>query len=213
MIGMLEKLARVRSHALQLKADRGIVDARFNDGVNPMSEQHNEFQPSRKRYVQLTLLVWVLLIGIDFFLHAGLFSRSYTQESPFLLPTMEAFLRIPFGYLALLVSTGLLVWIFGRANVKGWRDGLGVGLGLGFAMAFSYTVGLYSISTASTQLLASWFVIQVLEIAIAGVVIGQGLLVSHMRRLTITVLIGVVLLFIITIAMQNLGLSSPMMSS
>ena len=178
-----------------------------------MSEQHDEIRPSRKRYIQVALLVWIALIGLDFFLHAGLFSRSYTQESPFLLPAMEAFRRIPYGYLALLGTLLLLVWIFGRANVKGWRNGLIVGCGLGFLMAFSYTAGLYSISTVRIQLLASWFVIQVLEIGVAGIIIGQGLFADNMRRLTSIVLIGVVLLFIVTVAMQSFGLAPPMMAS
>jgi hypothetical protein len=177
-----------------------------------MSEHQKQIRQSRKRYVQLTLLVWVALIGMDFFLHAGLFSKSYTQESPFLLPAMEAFRRIPYGYLALLGTLGILVWLFVRANVMGWRDGLRIGLGLGVVMAFSSAAGLYSISTAGIQLLASWFVIQVLEITIAGVIIGEGLIVSSMRRLTITVFIGVVLLFILTVAMQNFGLAPAMLS-
>jgi hypothetical protein len=171
-----------------------------------MSEHQKQIRQSRKRYVQLTLLVWVALIGMDFFLHAGLFSKSYTQESPFLLPAMEAFRRILLGTL------GILVWLFVRANVMGWRDGLRIGLGLGVVMAFSSAAGLYSISTARIQLLASWFVIQVLEITIAGVIIGEGLIVSSMRRLTITVFIGVVLLFILTVAMQNFGLAPAMLS-
>ena len=188
------------------------MDTRFENGVNSMSEHQNEIRPSRKRYVQLTLLVWITLIGVDFFLHGGIFSKNYVQESPFLLPALEAFRRIPYGYLALLGTTALLVWIFGRANVKGWRNGLGVGLSLGFVMAFSSSAGLYSISTARIQLLASWFVIQVIETAIACVVIGQGLFVSNLRRLTIIVIIGVILLFVVTVAMQSFGLASPMMS-
>lgn len=177
-----------------------------------MSEQHNEFRLSRKRYVQFTLLVWVALIGVDFFFHGGLFSRIYTQDSLFLLPAMDAFRRIPYGYLALLATSALLVWIFGRANVQGWRNGLLVGLGLGVVMAFSYTAGLYSISTASIQLLVSWFIVQILEISIAGVIIGHGLLSTNIRRLAILIFIGVIILIVVTVAMQIFGLATPMLS-
>jgi hypothetical protein len=163
--------------------------------------------------VQLSLLVWVALIGVDFFLHGGLFAAIYVEDSPFLLTALDAFRRIPFGYLALLATAGLLVWILDRASTRGWRKGLFRGLGLGIVMAFSYAFGLYSISTARLELLAAWFGIQVVEIAIAGALIGEGLLVDSLRRLTLLVVIGFILLFVATAVMQSLGLAPPMMTS
>jgi hypothetical protein len=124
---------------------------------------------------------------------------------------MDAFRWIPFGYLALLATAGLLVWILDRASVTGWRNGLAAGICLGAVMAFAFISGLYSISTARPQLLAAWFVIQVVEIAIAGAIIGQGLVADTLRRLTLLVVIGFILMFIVTIVMQNIGLAPAMM--
>jgi hypothetical protein len=160
---------------------------------------------SRKRYVQLTLLVLVAMIGVDFFFHGGLFATLYEQDSPFILSVEEAFRRIPLGYLALLATTALLVWIVKQTSVRGWQKGLVLGLVLGTVMAASSTLGLYSISTASARLLAAWFIAQVIEVAIAGAIIGQGLLVRSLRKLTITVVIGFVLLFAGTVVIQNIG--------
>ncbi|NIS82924.1 MAG: hypothetical protein GTO14_22610 [Anaerolineales bacterium] len=172
----------------------------------PGEHQHENRTP-RKRYVQLSLLVWVAMIGIDFFLHGGIFATTYTQDSPFLLSAMESFRRIPFGYLALLITTGLLVWIIDQASVRGWRKGLTLGFCLGAVIGASFTFGLYSISTAHPQLLATWFVAQLLEIAVAGAIIGEGLLVKSLRKLTIGVVIGFILLFAVTIVLQSVGLA------
>ena len=179
-----------------------------------MSGEHNsENRIGRKRYVQLSLLVWVAMIGIDFFIHGGIFSATYLQDSPFLLSDMDAFRRIPLGYLAILATAGLLVWIIDRASVRGWRKGLVVGLTLGAVMGFTSTLGLFSISTASLQLLAASFVAQVVEMAAAGAIIGQGLLVHSLRRLTLSVVIGFVLLLVGTVVLQNIGLAPSRIAS
>jgi hypothetical protein len=173
-----------------------------------MSEEYqSENRTPRKRHVQLSLLVWLAMIGIDFFLHGGIFAAIYVQDSPFLLSGMEAFRRVPFGYLALLATAGLLVWIIDQTSARGWQKGLVTGLCLGAVMGLSATLGLYSISTASAQLLAAWLGAQVLEIAIAGAIIGQGLLVQSLRRLTFAVIIGFTLLLVGTIVMQSTGLA------
>jgi hypothetical protein len=65
---------------------------------------------SVKRLSAIALLSWLSLVGFDFFLHAGLLARLYIKPSPFLLPPMEAFIRIPFGYMSILL---LLSYCFG----------------------------------------------------------------------------------------------------
>ena len=172
-----------------------------------MSEEHQPgISTPRKRIVQLSLLVWVAMIGVDFFLHGGIFASVYLQENPFLLSGLESFRRIPFGYVALLATAGFLVWIIDQTSAKGWRKGLVLGLSIGLVMGFSSTLGLFSISTASLQLLLVWFIAQVLEMTIAGMIIGQGLLVPSLRNLTFVVMIGFILLFVGTIVMQSIGL-------
>jgi uncharacterized membrane protein YsdA (DUF1294 family) len=151
------------------------------------------------------------MIGVDFFLHGGVFAAVYVQDSPFLLSAMEAFGRIPFGYLALLATAGLLVWIIDQTSARGWRKGLVTGLSLGAVMGASFTLGLYSISTVSPQLLVVWFVAQALEVGIAGAIIGQGLLVHSLRRLTFAVVVGFILLFAATVVMQSTGLAPSVM--
>jgi hypothetical protein len=145
------------------------------------------------------------MIGVDFILHGGLFAAIYKQERLFILSAEEAFLRIPIGYLALLITAGLLTWIVGQTSARGWKKGLVLGLVLGATMATSFTLGLYSISTASREFLVAGFVAQLIEFAIAGAIIGHGLLVDSLRKLVIAVAIGFVLLVAGTIAIQNTG--------
>lgn len=57
------------------------------------------------------LLAWVAMLGFDFFLHGALLASLYARPSTFLLPPMEAFRRIPIGYLGFLIAAALLVWI------------------------------------------------------------------------------------------------------
>lgn len=160
-----------------------------------------------KRMIQLTALAWVMMAGVDFFVHGGLSAAMYLQDSPFLLARDEAFRRIPFGYLALLLTAGLLVWIMHRMTIRGWRQGLLVGLSLGLVFGLSSTLGLYSISTAGVQILAAWFIAQVMEMAVAGAIIGRGLHIGALRGLIVAVIVGFVLLFVLTIAIQNIGLA------
>ena len=88
------------------------------------------------------------MIGVDFFLHRSIFAEIYVKDGSLLLTDLEAFRRIPYGYLALLATAGLLVWIIKKASAKGWRRGFVIGLFLGGVMGFSSTLGLYSISNA-----------------------------------------------------------------
>jgi hypothetical protein len=162
---------------------------------------------SGKKLLQLTLLGWISMIGVDFLLHGGLLASIYIQKSPFLLSSLESFRRIPLGFLALLVSSGFLVWILRQSEVKGWQKGLRAGAFSGALVGAFLALGLYSISTTSIQIMVAWFAGEVLEMGVAGVVIGQGFAIEKMRGLTLTVVIGVLFLFIIVIIMQSVGLA------
>ncbi len=166
-----------------------------------------ESPASRWSFVKLTLLAWLAMIGIDFFFHGGIFAGIYEQDHPFFLSTEEAFRRIPLGYLAFLATTILLVWVIQNSSARGWRSGLILGLGLGALMSTSSFLGLYSIATLSLGVLAAWFVAQLVEIAVAGAVIGEGLSAQSLRKLTIAIVIGLVVLFVGAVVAQNLDLA------
>jgi hypothetical protein len=156
--------------------------------------------------IKLSLISWLAMLGIDFFLHAGLLAGIYTGESPFLLPPLEAFRRIPIGYLSFLIIAFFLVWLSLRIEVRGVREGLLLGLGIGAVMWVSLGLGLYSITTAEPITLISWAIGQSMEIAIAGGLIGLSLQEGELRRAFLIALIASILLVVVTILLQSLGL-------
>ena len=157
------------------------------------------------RNIRITLIAWFVMIGIDFFIHAGLLANLYMQESPFLLSETDAFRLIPVGYLSFLIMAILLVWLMGRLDISGWRSGLMFGLKLGALTWGSLTIGLFSIATAEPALLLGWFAGQTVEIAVAGGFAGAALAGGSLRSLSIKTLALIIVMFILTIVLQNIG--------
>lgn len=155
--------------------------------------------------IKLSLIAWLAMLGFDFFLHAVVLAGIYTRESPFLLPPLDAFRRIPIGYLSFLIVAFFLVWLSLRLNISELKEGLRLGLSLGLVMWASLAFGLYSITTAEPITLISWAIGQSLEMAIAGGLIGLSLQHGELRRAFQITLISSVLLVILTILLQSFG--------
>ncbi|HEX9129226.1 MAG TPA: hypothetical protein VF850_08700 [Gemmatimonadaceae bacterium] len=148
---------------------------------------------------------WLMSLGFDVLLHGGLLARLYMEPNSFLLGPADAFRRIPLGYLAFLVLTGALYWLLRRLGVRGAVAGSRYGAVAGAVMWGSFTVGLYSISTATLPLLAGWWIGQTVELGLAGAVLGAAQNGVPMKRIWSLVAVAVVLCFSATIAMQSLG--------
>jgi hypothetical protein len=161
---------------------------------------------SRRQVLTLIFVAWLSMLGFDFFLHGGLFAELYRQSSPFLLPPLTAFTLIPVGYLSFLLLAILLVWLMIRLKLAGWRAGAIFGLELGSLIWGAFVLGLLSISTASLSLLTGWFIGQMLELSLAGAVVGSGLAGMRVRRLFGAMLVFVLLCIITTIMLQSLGI-------
>lgn len=160
---------------------------------------------SKQEVLFLTFIAWLSIVGLDFFLHAGLLAELYSQPSPFLLSPLSSLAMIPVGYLALLLFAILLVWLMVRLKIAGWRQGAAFGFVLGGLTSAAFLLGLYSISTASPALLIAWFIASTLEMALAGAIVGSALAGMRLRRLFGIVLAFVVLSAVITILLQSFG--------
>jgi len=156
------------------------------------------------------LIAWFLALGVDLFLHAGLLARLYVISSPFILPADQAFRRIPLGYLAFLIVTAALFWLCRRLDVRGVRAGWWHGFVAGGVLWGGLVLGLYSISTASLPMLLAWWAGQAVELGVSGAVIGGLAAGIPPRRMFRWVALIVVTLFVLTIALQSLGLAPSM---
>lgn len=167
-------------------------------------------QRSTRRLVGVTLLAWFAVLGFDFLLHGGLLTRLYAEPSSFLLPAEDAFRLIPLGYLSFFVSIILLVWLMVQQKIGGGSPGLVFGLKVGTLAWGSLGLGLLSISTASLELMAGWFIGQTVEAGIGGMVIGEGLVVNKPWRLEMYVVLFVIASVVVTIILQSVGLAPAM---
>ena len=143
------------------------------------------------RLAVTVVLSWLAIIGVDFFLHAGLLAPLYDWDSPFLLRPDEALIRIPVGYLGFLVLAIGLTWLLTRLEVERGRDGALIAGALSAAGWGSLVLGLWSISTADPALLVGWWVGQTVELAVGGHVIGS--LLGGARLRTVAGRVGLVL--------------------
>ena len=153
---------------------------------------------------------WVLSLGFDLFLHAGLLAKLYVETSPFLLQPEVAFRRIPLGYLSFLVLTFSLYWLFQRLDICGIASGLRHGAMVGCVLWGALVFGLYSISTAGLSLLVGWWIGQAIELGLAGAVLGAAADGVPLRRIWAVVVLTVIACLAGTIVLQTLGLAPAM---
>jgi hypothetical protein len=162
------------------------------------------------RVIGVVGAAWILSLGFDFFLHAGILATLYLEAGPFVLRPEVAFRRIPLGYLSFLVLTLSLYWLFRRLGIRGVASGLRHGGIVGAIVWGALTMGLYSISTAALPLLAGWWIGQAVELGIAGAVLGAAAAGVSLKRIWTLVAVAVFGFLAGTIVLQNLGLAPAM---
>jgi hypothetical protein len=160
---------------------------------------------SRKRLIQITALAWFAVIGLDFFLDAGLLARFYRWDLPGFLPPLKMFQFIPFGYAAFLLWTILLVWLMTRLSITGFRAGAIFGLKVGVLLAAAGFFGQLSVFAFPARMLLLWLVANTSIFTIAGAVTGAALAAQRLRPLARRVVALVLLCLVGGIVLQNIG--------
>ena len=160
---------------------------------------------SRRRLIQITALAWFAVIGLDFFLDAGLLARFYRWDLPGFLPPLKMFQFIPFGYAAFLLWTILLVWLMTRLSITGFRAGAIFGLKVGVLLAAAGFFGQLSVFAFPARMLLLWLVANTSIFTIAGAVTGAALAAQRLRPLARRVVALVLLCLVGGIVLQNIG--------
>lgn len=163
-----------------------------------------------RRVLSAVGAAWVLSLGFDLLLHAGLLAKLYIKPSPFLLQPEEAFRRIPLGYLAFLGLVLSLYWLFRRLGIHGVASGLRHGCVVGWAVWGAVVVGLYSISTAAPPLLVGWWIGQGVELGLAGAVLGAAAGGVSLKRIWVVVVLACIGCLAATVVLQSFGLAPAM---
>jgi hypothetical protein len=153
---------------------------------------------------------WLLSVGFDLFLHAGLLARLYSRPSDFLLPAGDAFRRIPLGYGAFFILTWALYWLFRRLGIADALQGARLGSSAGLVLWGAWCLGLYSIAVAEPDLLVGWWLGQAAELGLAGAVLGAAAGGMTTGRLVGRVAVAFVLFVIGAVVLQNVGWAPPM---
>jgi len=157
------------------------------------------------RLISVGFISWLMALGIDFFLHAGLFADLYTQSTTFLLAPEDAFRLIPLGYLSILFQIILLLWLVVRLGIQTWKEGAIFGVKLGLLLGSSMVLGMISISTMTWQFLLVVMFAQIVELAVTGAIIASGMKAEKLRPILVRVIALVIFLLILTIAIQSQG--------
>jgi hypothetical protein len=166
--------------------------------------------PSMRRYVGITLLSWLVIMGFDLVQNAGVFARFWREPGSAFLPPEKLYQRIPLGYLSFLVSATMLTWLISRLTIVGWKQGALFGLKLGGFLSISLVLGLACEFPIKPSLLLAWFFDTWTQSIAAAAVIGGGLSSDRPGRLSLMVVGVVILMAIATIVMQNLGFAPAM---
>jgi hypothetical protein len=155
--------------------------------------------------IAVVVLAWLATLAVDFALHGGLLAPVYDWSSPFLIPPLEAFARIPVAYAALLVLAGGLAWLLPRLAVTSGWGGARIAAAVGLVGGGAFLAALWSISTAGPGLLIGWWIAIVGELGVAGWILGESLAGRTVRSLLGRVLVLVIAGVTIAVALQSIG--------
>ncbi len=150
------------------------------------------------------VVAWLVAVGVDLLLNAGVFAPLFEQaREPSLLTDEELFRRIPVAYIALFAGVAALAWLQDRLTARGVRAGMVLGAAAGAVMAGLGVVSLWTAVDLTAEFVLAAIVVQVGQFAAAGAVLGGYQLTPARRRYTLLCLAVTLLMLVGAIVIQN----------
>lgn len=156
-------------------------------------------------HVRVALLAWLAMLGVDFLLNAAFFAGMYQGGDTFMLAPVEAFRRIPLGYLAFLIVAFGVVEIAHRLGVAKLKGGIRLGLLLGGVVGSVWGLSLYSIATLRPAAALAFAIIWLAILLVGCAVAAAGLARTSLRGLAVEVAGFDAACVVTVIALQSFG--------
>jgi hypothetical protein len=157
------------------------------------------------RLIRITVLAWLAIVSLDFFLNAGLLARFYRWDLPGFLTPLKMLQYIPLGYAAFLFWSILLVWLMKQLSISGLRRGAAFGLKVGILTAAAGFCGEISIFALPVWMLFMWAIVNTVSFTIGGAVAGAGIASPNLRKITRRILALFLVCLVCGIILQNIG--------
>lgn len=110
------------------------------------------------------LVAWAVVIGVNLFFNAGLFTNLWDQaREPSLLPDAALATRIPVAYLTFLAAVIALAWLVDREDRQGAAAGAKFGVVAGAVFAAAGIIGLWTAIEMTGLFVAAGAVVFVVE--------------------------------------------------
>jgi len=165
--------------------------------------EQDQTPPGRALALRPVVVAWLLAVGVDLLLNAGLFAGLFDRE-PGLLADEVLFRRIPVAYLGLATGVVGLAWLIDRADQRGALAGARMSALAGVVVASMGVVSLWSAIDMTGLFVAAGALVQVVELTAAGAVLGAFRVGGDRRRLTRRVLLLALSLAVLGIVAQNI---------
>lgn len=130
---------------------------------------------SKGRWILTSIVVAAVIAALNAIFHGNLLSGTY-ETTAALWRTEAVMARLmPYGWLVTLITSVLLVYIFHKGyEGKGSKvaEGLRFGLIIGLFTALPMSVWSYVMIPMTVALAAAWFAIGMVDMLVAGAVVG-----------------------------------------
>lgn len=124
-----------------------------------------------KKSLIATVAVFFALSAMDFVIHGVLLDSAYKATAHLWRPEVE--MKVPLMFAVTFIFSAGLVAIYSLLiNPKSFSAGLQYGVILGLASGASMGIGFYCYMPIPLELAISWFFANLVEVSVAGIIIG-----------------------------------------